>query len=213
MKPGTTTLIAVAALALLTGCASNTPERGEPAQPTDSDRTAETSQDSPESTSDYLDELYSESLHEGVAPAPPGTAYIEVAGERFEFENLDCTINDQPGRGQFIVSASDDTSGSGHRLYFSREIGSDIGFNWENEHVQLALLTAPGGGESMGQYSNSMAQHSRDEGKPPEWLEGSGTSPLVRLVGNESTATGSLSEIMFADTPLAGEFIAAATCP
>ena len=210
MKRGTTLLVAVTAVVLLAGCASNRPVDGETSQPTDSDHTAETGQDSPGTTADYLDELYSESLHEGVTPAPPGTAYIEVAGERFEFESLDCTINDEPGRRQFIVSAGGETTGSGHMLYLSRQIGSDIGFNFEEEHVQLALLVTENGENRM---SNSMAQHEREQGEPAEWVRGSGAHPLARVVGKEATATGALEGVPFAPDPTEAEFIAAATCP
>ncbi|MTV24611.1 hypothetical protein FTX61_04145 [Nitriliruptoraceae bacterium ZYF776] len=199
---------AVAAAILLVGCASDAPEDRDPAS-FDAGGAAAASEDAPASA-DHLDELYADRLHEGVSPAAPGTAYLEVAGERLEFPSLTCTVNDEPGRGQFLVSASDDT---GHQLYLSREIGPDIGFDWENEHVQLALLTTPGDEETMAQYSNSMAQHARDEGAAPEWLEGAGDAPLVRVVGDEATATGTLGAVAFADEPLTGEFVAAATCP
>ncbi|MBK0419866.1 hypothetical protein JD276_12565 [Leucobacter sp. CSA1] len=210
MNKAITTIGAFAAFFLLTGCGSSTPESSESPQSTDSDHTAEPDQESPETTADHLDELYSDSLHEDVTPAPPGTAYIEVAGERFEFESLNCTINDEPERGQFIITASGETTGSGHKLYLSRQIGSDIGFNFEDEHVQLALLVTENGESRM---SNSMAQHERQPGEPAEWVRGSGTHPLVRAVGSEATATGTLEGVPFAPDPAEAEFVAAATCP
>lgn len=230
MKLGTPTTRAAAVLAtfgLLAGCASSTAQddgdapdpveteaAGEPAAPASSTEQADDEDAAaPAPSTDYLDELYADGLHEGVAPAAPGTAYIEIEGERFEFTSLSCTVNDEPGRGQFIVSASDESTGSGHMLYLSREIGADLGFNFENEHVQLAHLIVSGDDETMAQYSNSMAQHARDEGEAPDWLEGAGESPLVRVVGDEATAIGTLEGVMFAEEPLEGDFVAAATCP
>lgn len=204
-----TTLGVVAATALLVGCASSAPGGGEPTQPVDSAQTTETGEGSPETITEYLDELYADSLHAGVTPAPAGTAYIEVAGERFEFESLDCTINDELERGQFIVAARGETSGSGHILYLSRQIGADIGFNFEDEHVQLALLMTENGESRM---SNSMAQHEREQGEAAEWVHGSGTHPLVRVVGSQATATGTLKGVPFAPDPAEAEFVAAASC-
>lgn len=206
-----TVIGAATAIFLLSGCASDTPESTEPSQSADSEQVTETSQDNgSESSGDYLDELYSESLHEDVTPAAPGTAYIEVAGERFEFESLNCTVNDETDRGQFIVAASGETTDSGHILYLSRQIGADIGFEFEEEHVQLALLVTEGGESRM---SNSMAQHEREQGEPAEWMRGSGSHPLIRVVGKEATAIGVLEGVPFAPNPAEAEFIAAATCP
>lgn len=237
MRRGLATIGAVAAI-VLAGCASATPEESdspvesdpaedsdtaeeddpaeedetsEDSEPTDSDDPADADEDAaPEASADYLDELYAESLHEGVAPADPGTAYIEVAGERFEFESLSCTIHDEPDIGQFIVSASGETTDSGHTMYLSRQIGTEIGFNFEDEHVQLSLLTIEDG---EGRMSNSMAQHERAQGEPAEWVRGSGTHPLVRVVGDEATASGMLAGVPFAPNPAEAEFVAAATCP
>ncbi|MDT0201722.1 hypothetical protein [Nocardioides sp. AE5] len=205
---------AVAAVLPLSGCASSGPSTSELLESGNTDQSAETFQDrAPGASTDYLDELFSESLHDGVAPAAPGTAYIEVAGERFEFGSVQCDISDQTSRGIFSLSASDDASGTGHQFYLSREIGPDIGFNWENEYIQLALLTTPARGDTPERFSNSMAQHGRDEGDPPAWDWGNGTSPLVRVVGDEATAMGTLEGILLAPDPLEGDFVAAATCP
>lgn len=203
------TMSAFAAVVLLAGCTSATPEANSEPQSTDSDQTSETTQGSPDTSGEYLDDLYAASLHDGISPADPGTAYIEVAGERFEFENLDCTVADEPDRGQFIISAGGEATGSGHRLYLSRQIGSDIGFAFEEEHVQLSLLVVEDGAEKM---SNAMAQHERDQGEAVDWIRGSGSHPLVRVVGNEATASGVLEGVPFAHDPAEAEFIAAATC-
>src|SRR5690606_24672262 len=161
------TMSAFAAVVLLAGCTSATPEANSEPQSTDSDQTSETTQGLPDTSGEYLDDLYAASLHDGISPADPGTAYIEVAGERFEFENLDCTVADEPDRGQFIISAGGEATGSGHRLYLSRQIGSDIGFAFEEENVQLSLLVVEDGAEKM---SNAMAQHERDQGEAVDWI-------------------------------------------
>lgn len=163
---------------------------------------------------DYLDELYAASLHEGVAPADPGTAYLEAGGERFEFTEIECSLDETPGASRLEVTASGEISGTPHKLYLKREIGPDIGFNLENEHVQLAYFV-PGEGGAADKYSNALSQHSRDEGEEPEWLQGAGESPLLRVVGDQVTATGELGAVPF--NPDAGlddaGFVAAATCP
>ncbi|WP_110588302.1 hypothetical protein [Microbacterium suaedae] len=202
---------AIAGIILLSGCAPGAADESEPSQSAGTAPSSESAPSAaPEGSADYLDELSSESLHEGVAPAAPGTAYIEVAGERFEFESLTCTLADEPDIGQFIAAANGETTGSGHSMYLSREIGTDIGFHFEDEYVQLALLVTEGGEDRM---SNSMAQHEREQGTSPEWVRGSGTHPLIRVVGNEATAMGVLDGVPFAPDPAEAEFIAAATCP
>ena len=166
-----------------------------------------------EGQSAYLDELYADALYEGVAPADPGTAYLEVAGERFEFADVQCSVDDTPGASRLEVTASGEAGGAPHKLYLKREIGPDLGFNLENEHVQLAYFV-PGEGGAADQYSNAMAQHSRDEGEEPAWSQGAGESPLLRIVGPEVTATGELGAVPFApDGAGDGQFVAAATCP
>jgi hypothetical protein len=106
--------------------------------------------------------------------------------------------------------AGGETTGSGHQLYLSRKTGSDIGFTFEEELVQLALLVAEDGAERM---SNALAQHERAQGEPPAWIRGSGSHPLVRVVGNEATARGVLDGVPSATDPAEAAFVAAATCP
>lgn len=200
----TQALGAVAVAALVAGCGGDATSVSEAA--------AEPVEDSGEGSSEVLDELYAESLHEGVEPASPGTAYIEVAGERIEFSDLDCIVDETPGASRFRVEARGDADGVGHILYLDREIGPEIGWSFEDELVQLALLTTAATEEAPDRFSNSLAQHGREEGEQPEWAEGSGPSPLIRAVGQQATATGSLDGAMFADAPLEGDFVAAATC-
>lgn len=197
---------------MLAACTADASEEGgDRLQRPDSGQAAGAAEEgASEAPDEYLDELHSETLHESVTPAAPGTAYVEVAGERFEFESLNCTGNDEPGRGQFIVVASGETTASGHQLFLHRQIGADIGFHFEDEYVQLALLVEESGEAKM---NNSMAQHEREQGEPPVWVRGSGTHPLVRVVGQQATATGVLEGVPFAPNPEEAEFVAAATCP
>lgn len=157
---------------------------------------------------DYLDELHADALHDGVAPADPGTAYIEIAGERIEFGEVECTVDETPGAQAFRATASQD---GGHLLYFAREIGPDIGWSWEDEYVQLALLDPVEDGD-VDRYSNAMIQHERAEDGAPEWDWGEGPSPVIRVVGDQATATGVMEAMPFAEDPLTGEFVAAVTC-
>lgn len=207
--------VALALLLAVTACAV-------PAEPSPDDATA-TGVDETTGVDDgdgsgeggYLDELYADSLDDGVTPAEAGTAYLETAGQRFDFASVTCSLDDTPGAQRLSVTASDETTGAGHKLYLTREIGPDYGFNFENEHVQLAYLVLGEGG-APDQFSNLMAQHARDEGEAPNWLEGSGESPLLRIVGKQVTATGAFDAVPFAPETSLGDaapFIAAATCP
>lgn len=160
-----------------------------------------------------LDELFSDALHEGVEPAASGTAYIEVEGQRYVFTDVACEVHDDPDAGRFNVVAYEEAGGIGHQLYFKRTIGDDVGWNWEDEYVQLAVQILEGGEDAMNQYHSSLAQHEREQGAAPEWELGDGTSPLVRVVGKQATATGVLEALMLHDEAVEGEFIAAVTCP
>jgi len=177
------------------------------------DESEETADQEPTATSDtvYLEELFAEALHEGITPAAPGTAYIEVAGQRFDFDEVTCSLGEKPGAEQLHIDVSEERSGSGHLMYIERSIGADIGWNWEDEFVQLAVLGEAEDGSP--QMSNSLVQHDRPEDGDPKWHRGEGVSPLIRIVGKEVTTTGSLGGVPFAPEPLEGEFVAAATCP
>lgn len=217
MRKYLTPLVGVTATVIaLTGCSSSkTPPAHQTQQSPVTDTESDTPQDSAQSatqdtTHEFLDVLYSEELHTDVQPAAPGTAYIEVAGERFEFSDLTCTISEQPGREQFIVAAGQETTGAGHQLTLSRQIGADIGFSFEEEHVQLSLLVTQDGTEKM---SNTMAQHEREQGQPAQWIHGSGTAPLIHVVERQATARGVVAGVPHAPISTDSEFVAAATCP
>ena len=91
MRKYLTPLVGVTATVIaLTGCSSSeTPPAHQNQQSPATDTESDTPQDSAQSatqdtTHEFLDVLYSEELHTDVQTAAPGTAYIEVAGERFE---------------------------------------------------------------------------------------------------------------------------------
>ncbi|UFU03751.1 hypothetical protein LQF12_03840 [Ruania suaedae] len=161
-------------------------------------------------TADYLDVLFAESLHGDVHPAEAGRAYIEVAGERLDFDEVSCRIEDAPDAGVFEVVARGETAHGPTELAWSRTIGSGIGWAWEDEYVRLTLI---GGTEQRELNDISTATAQREEGEEVEWLEGSGSTPLIRLAGTEASATGSLDPLPGAEDPLLGDFVAAVTCP
>ena len=225
-------LIAAAALAtILAGCAAaeDGPEASgqdeSPAVVVDADADADS--DSAQAPADdatddgdapaasggggYLDEFYADALHDGVTPAASGTAYIEIAGERFDFDEVTCTLSEEPGAEKLHVHARGESTGAGHQLYFERAIGEDIGWNWEDEYFQLALLTPDEEGTEL--FSNSLIQHERAKGGDPEWAHGEGELPVLRIVGKEVTTVGELSAVPFAPDPIEGPYVAAVTCP
>lgn len=205
-------LTLAATLGLLAACGSDTSgvadDAGQaPAQPLAAGA-------APAADADHLEQLRAASLHDGVAPAEPGTAYIEIAGRRFDFATVTCAGSEGPRGETFNATASDDSDGVGHLLYMGRNIGPSVSWAWEDEHVQLALLATPAGtAGALDQFSNSMAQHNREQGEDPVWSTGAGQSPLVRIVGEQATAIGTLAGQAFAESPLEGDFVAALTCP
>ncbi|MBE1457879.1 hypothetical protein H4W79_002093 [Nocardiopsis terrae] len=156
-----------------------------------------------------LDELFADSLHD-VAPAAAGTAYIEVDGTRLEFDELSCEHMEAEGGERLSVLATGEDADLGPiELRMTREIGPDLGWNWEDELVQLTLV---GGTRDRELNSISMVQHGRERGGSPEWDHGSGPSPLIRAMGEEATATGTIADAPMSQDPLSGDFTAAAHC-
>ena len=208
------TMAAAAALVLLAACGQEPPAPDVDPAPAGSEPADVPGAAAPTAGGDYVEQLHSDSLHPGITPADPGTAYIEAAGQRIEFTTVQCSISEDARGENFNATASDDSAGAGHMLYMVRRIGPSVGWAWEDEHVQLALLTTPAGdGSNLARFSNSMAQQNRDQGGEPKWLSGSGQSPLVRLVGNQATGTGTLEGMVLAESPVEGDFVAALTCP
>ncbi|QOR71583.1 hypothetical protein IM660_04640 [Ruania alkalisoli] len=180
----------------------------------DADQSGDTGQDEDEpgtaAAGGYLDVLLADSLHPDVDAAEPGSAYIEFASDRLDFDDVECRIEDVPDAGVFEVTAQGETALGRAEMRWSRTIGSGVGWAWEDEYVNLSLV---GGTAERELNSNSMVTAQRDEGGDTEWLSGSGTTPLVRLVGTEATAVGSFDGTPGSEDPLVGDFVAAVTCP
>ncbi len=170
-------------------------------------------EDEEQGSGDFLDELYAPSLHEGITPADPGTAYFEITGQRFDFTEVVCTIRDEPGAQRFRVDATGDTEGAGHLLYIDRQIGENIGWNWEDELVQFAQRLPQENEDDPAMWHSSMIQHERPRNGAVQWDHGGGASPVIRVVGDQATATGTMTAMMFHNQAFEGEFIATATCP
>lgn len=202
-------LVAAACLLAVAACGDEATAEADGGDSGERDEQPDEDGGAPVSRSSYLDELYAPSLHDTVSPADPGSAYLEVGGDRYEFEGVSCSIDDTPGASRVNVSASND---DGHHLYLSREIGPDVGFDFENEHVQFAYLTGEG---EKARYANFMAQLEREEGQDVEWLMGSGESPLVHIVGTKMTAAGEFKAAASPDgaPDYNTTFTTAITCP
>ncbi|MFV2198631.1 hypothetical protein [Nocardiopsis sp. LOL_012] len=207
-------LLSVPLLALATGCfgaeepvGTNASEGGAPSESAGSVSGGDDA-DGAESGA-ALDELFADALHD-VVSAEAGTAYIEVDGTRLEFDEPSCDHTEAEGGERLSVLATGNDAGLGPiELRMTREIGPDLGWNWEDEFVQLTLI---GGTPERELNSISMVQHGRERGGSPEWQRGSGPSPLIRAVGQEVTATGTLADAPMAQDPLSGAFTAAAHC-
>ncbi|WP_159621343.1 hypothetical protein [Ruania rhizosphaerae] len=189
-------------------------DSGDTEQSEDTGQSEDTDQDEDEAGSaaagDYLDVLVADSLHPDVEAAEPGSAYIEFASDRLDFDDVECRIEDVPDAGVFEVTARGETGLGPAELRWSRTIGSGVGWAWEDEYVNLSLV---GGTAERELNSNSMVTAQRDEDGETEWLSGSGTTPLVRLVGTEATAVGAFDGTPGSEDPLVGDFVAAVTCP
>lgn len=158
---------------------------------------------------DAVDELFADALHEGVAAAAAGTAYIEVERTRLEFGELTCEHHELEGGDRFRVMSTAETEFGPTELVMVREIGPGIGWSWEDEYVQLTFV---GGTPDRELNSISIIQHERERGGAPEWDHGDGASPVIRVVGDDVTAAGRIDAAPFAEDPLTGEFTAAANC-
>lgn len=98
----------------------------------------------------------------------------------------------------------------GERLDFSGIGWGDVGFDYEEELVQVSHLGGTGG---RGEYSDiSMAQNSGDEDGGIDWSRGDGPDPMVRIVGSDVTAIGTLEGHPGSEDPLEGTFAMAANC-
>lgn len=208
----TSLLVLAPLLALLTGCsgAEETAEADASAGSATSDGDEAASDgDNGTGAGEALDELFTDTLHD-VASAATGTAYIEVDGTRLEFDEPTCEhVVEEGGERLTVLATGDDPDFGPIELRMTREIGPDLGWNWEDESVQLTLI---GGTPERELNSISMVQHGRDQGGSPEWAQGSGPSPLIRATSEEVTATGTLADAPMAEKPLSGDFTAAVHC-
>ncbi|UFU07341.1 hypothetical protein [Ruania halotolerans] len=206
---------ALALAAMMAACSDAAPAQEPDGDPDEGSSVAEQSDDTGQveegqDAGDYLDVLVADSLHPDVEPAEPGHAYIEFASERLDFDDVECRVEDVPDAGLLEVTARGETDHGPAELAWSRTIGAEIGWAWEDEYVRLSLL---GGTEERELNTNSMVTAQRDEGGETEWLSGSGTVPLVRFVGTEASAVGSFDGLPSSEDPLVGDFVAAVTCP
>lgn len=175
----------------------------------DSGDDAESGEAEPDVASGAALDFRADSLHDDVEPAAAGSAYIEAGGERFEFSDIECSIDDAANGGNFTLIVQAETHEGPTELRMIRAVG-DTGWAWVEDLVQLTLV---GGTETRESNSIAMAQLNVDEsGNEVDWLSGDGTLPLIRVVDNQATASGALKGTMFSDDPAAGSFTAAANC-
>lgn len=152
-----------------------------------------------------IDGLESDALPAGVEPAVAGTAYIEIDGERLEFTGLECSFTDQDDAEAVNFTVEGQTKYGTTELWVSRAIGWNVGFDYEEELVQVSLLD--------GEFAEiSMAQNSGDEDGGIRWHRGDGPDPLLQVVGSDVMATGTLEGHPGSENPQAGAFVMAANC-
>lgn len=152
-----------------------------------------------------IEGLYSDALPDGVETAAAGTAYIEIEGERLEFTGVECSFTDRDDAEAVNFTVEGETSRGLAELWVSRSIGWGVGFDYEEELVQVSHL----GGEFA---QISMAQNSGEEDGSIDWHRGDGPDPLIAVVGTDVVATGTLDGHPGSDDPQAGAFVMAANC-
>ena len=194
---------------LLVGCSPESALNDDAGQVVEPTETSETNGSDESSAGVGLDSLEADRLHDAVEPAAAGTAYIEIEGERLDFAGVECTADEREGAEilQFIVQG--DTAYGRTELSLRRGIGPDLGFDYEEELVQVTHIGGTGGRE-LNDISN--AQNGGDEDGTTEWFRGDGPDPMIRIVGSEVTATGTLAGLPGAENPHEGEFVLAAHC-
>lgn len=144
-----------------------------------------------------LDTLHADSLHDGVETAAPGNAYITIDDERLDFTELECDVTELDGGSAMKFAVEGATSYGVTKLSVLRGIGWDVGFEYEEELIQVTHVEVSGDGNSFVDWNSSsnfsMAQNSGDEDGGIKWRRGSGPDPMIRMVGSDVTATGTLS--------------------
>lgn len=152
-----------------------------------------------------IETLESDALHDGVETAAAGMAYVEIEGERLEFTDVECSITDEEDAKSVNFTVEGETSYGLTELWVSRSIGWGVGFDYEEELVQVSHLS--------GEVAEiSMAQNSGDEDGGIDWHRGDGPDPLLAMVGSDVTATGALEGHPGSENPQEGAFVMAAHC-
>lgn len=207
-SPVLTASTALAMAALLAACTPEASPGEDPEQDLDSSESAEAESPDEPASGGGIDQLYSESLHDGVEPAAAGTAYIEIEGERLEFGGLECRLTDRDDGGALTFTVEAETAYGLTELSFVRNIGW-FGFDYEEELVQVTHVGGTGGRELN---DISMAQNGGDEEGGIEWYRGDGPDPMAQIVGSDVTAVGTLAGLPGAENPQEGDFVLAAHC-
>lgn len=154
--------------------------------------------------------LFASTLHDLDMPEP-GVAWIEVDGERIELAVRSCRVDEVElgGLWQAFATVDDETHGP-TQITIEREVGDGTHLALEYEMLQLTLL---GGTDTREMNGISMMQHRRYTNGGFKWLRGGGELPVLRIVGNQLTAKGTLEALPLAERPLTGDFALALTCP
>ncbi|MEX2470077.1 MAG: hypothetical protein WD396_10005 [Pseudohongiellaceae bacterium] len=162
-------------------------------------------------TGERLEGLYAERLHSSIEAAVAGTAYIEIEGERLKFSGIECKITERDDGEALRFNVKGETTRGTTELSVLRGIGWGVGFDYEEELVQVTHLTDTDG-RDLDSVDISMAQNSADEAGVKRWHRGNGPDPMFRIVGANVTAIGTLSGHRGSDNPQEGNFVLAANC-
>jgi len=200
LSPITAPAIAFGLVALLAACGSeSTNDTSGASAQTQEEREANSDSNTEAKSSEGggLDTLYAESLHDDVETAAPGAAYITINGERLDFTGLECDLTDLDGGSAVQFAVEGETSYGVTRLSVWRGIGWDVGFEYEEELIQVTHLQDAADANKPARWSTatnfSMAQNSGDEDGGIKWHRGDGPDPMLRIVGSDVTATGTLT--------------------
>lgn len=202
---------AVGVAVLLTACGGDDAPGDTQEQEADAGARIEARAKEDTPTGERLEGLYAESLHSGIEAATTGTAYIEIEGERLEFSGIECKITERDDGEALQFNVKGETTRGTTELSVLRGIGWGVGFDYEEELVQVTHL-ADSDGRDLDAVDISMAQNSGDEAGVKRWHRGNGPDPMFRIVGANVTATGRLSGHRGSENPQEGDFVLAANC-
>lgn len=176
----------------------------------ESDTENDAAQEKEDTKSGEPAELFVSTLHDLDMPEP-GAMWIEVDDERIELAVTSCKYVDldRGERWEAFANVDDETHGP-TQITIKREVGDGTRFPFEYELLQLTLV---GGTETREMNGISMMQHSHYKKDGFKWLRGGGEVPVLRIVGDQMTAKGTLEAAPFAERPLKGDFALALSCP